>query len=64
MNEDAPRPIPDLTLKSIGKQDLYDMSVADLEERIEALKTEISRCESAIESRGATRSAADKLFKF
>ncbi len=64
MNEDAPRPIPDLTLKSIGKQDLYDMSVADLEERIEALKTEISRCEAEIEARGATRSAADKLFKF
>lgn len=64
MNDEAPRAIPDLTLKAIGKQDLYDMSVGDLEERIEALRTEIARCEAAVAARGSTRSAADKLFKF
>jgi len=54
---------PDLTLGFLAKQDLYALSVSDLEERIDALKAEIARCETAIKNRGSTRSEADKLFK-
>ncbi len=55
---------PDFALAKIGKDDLYSMSVADLEERIASLKAEIARCEKAIADRGSTKSAAEKLFKF
>lgn len=54
---------PDLTLGYLKKQDLYTLSVGDLEERIEALKTEIARCEAAMNDRGSSRSEAEKLFK-
>ena len=54
---------PDMTLGFLGKQDLYALSVGDLEERIEALKAEITRCESAMKDRGSSRSEAEKLFK-
>jgi uncharacterized small protein (DUF1192 family) len=64
MEEDRPKEAPDLTLENLGRQDLYTMSVADLIARIQSLKTEIARCEAAIESRNDTRSAADKLFRF
>lgn len=63
MEEERVREIPDLTLEKIGKQDLYAMSIGDLEERIKSLKTEIARCEQAIAQRGSTKSAAEKLFK-
>ncbi|WDI31429.1 DUF1192 domain-containing protein [Hyphococcus flavus] len=55
---------PDMTLKYLAKQDLYALSVGDLDERIENLKAEISRCEAAKEDRGSTRDEAEKLFKF
>lgn len=64
MEEERPRETPDLTLEKIGRQDLYTMSVADLEERISSLRTEIARCEDALAARGSTKSAAEKLFKF
>ena len=54
---------PDMTLKYLSKQDLYTLSVSDLDERIEALKAEIERCEAAKGDRGSTRDAAEKLFK-
>ena len=54
---------PDLTLQKIGKQDLYAMSIGDLEERIASLRAEIARCEKAIGERGSTKAAAEKLFK-
>lgn len=63
LEEEHVREIPDLTLQKIGKQDLYAMSVGDLEARIQSLKTEIARCEQAIVLRGSTKSAAEKLFK-
>ncbi|MEM8935445.1 MAG: DUF1192 domain-containing protein [Pseudomonadota bacterium] len=63
MDEEAIRVKPDLALTFIAKQDLSDMSVPDLQERIGALKAEISRCEAAIQDRGETRSAAEQLFK-
>ncbi len=55
---------PDMTLGFLAKQDLYGMSVGDLEERIDALKAEVARCEAALKDRGDTRSEAEKLFKF
>lgn len=63
MDDDALREAPDLALKKIGKQDISTMSIADLNERIEALRAEIARCEQAIAARDTTRSAAEKLFK-
>lgn len=54
---------PDMTLGFLAKQDLYGLSVGDLEERIAAMKTEIARCEKALSERGSTRAAAEQLFK-
>ncbi len=64
MDDEVLNEKPDLTLGYLAKQDLYTLSVGDLEERIEALKTEIARCEEALRNRGDTRSEAEKLFKF
>lgn len=64
MHEEPLNEKPDMTLAFLAKQDLYTLSVGDLEERIEALKTEIARCEKAMKDRGSTRSEAEKLFKF
>lgn len=44
-------------------EDLAAMSEHELEARIGALETEISRCREAIVARRATRSAADSVFK-
>jgi uncharacterized small protein (DUF1192 family) len=63
MDEEAPRQPQDFALASLGKQDLYTLSVADLKERIESLRAEIERCEAALAKRGDTRSAAEKLFR-
>ena len=62
MDEEAINEKPDLTLGYLAKQDLYELSVGDLEERISALKAEIKRCEDALSDRGDSRSEADKLF--
>lgn len=63
MDPEALNDRPDYTLQKIGKQDLYTMSIGDLEERIASLKAEIARCEGAISERGSTKAAAEKLFK-
>lgn len=63
MDIDQPKEQPDLTLAKIGKQDLYSMSVGDLEERIGSLKAEIARCEAALGARSDTKAAAEKLFR-
>jgi len=44
-------------------QTLDDLSAPELAERIETLKQEIARLESAIASRQATREAASAFFK-
>ena len=43
--------------------DLSQMSIAELEERIAALKVEIARVEQEIASRQSLRSAAEQAFK-
>ncbi len=63
MDDDALNEKPDLTLAFLIKQDLYTLSVGDLEERIAALKAEIARCEKTLGDRGSTRSEAENLFK-
>ena len=63
MEEEPLNEKPDMTLKYLAKQDLYGLSIDDLDERIEALKAEIDRCEAAKSDRGSTRDAAEKLFK-
>ena len=39
-----------------------DMSIQDLKDRIEELKTEIASCEAAIAKKEATRKAAEAAF--
>lgn len=63
MDEEALNEKPDMALSYLAKQDLYNLSVDDLEERIAALKAEIARCEAAKNDRGSTLSEAEKLFK-
>ena len=53
-----PKPKPTI---SVG-DDLSDASVGELAERIEALKEEIARCEQAMKTKDAARSAADAVF--
>lgn len=50
-------------LANLVRQDLDPLSVAELEERILALKSEITRCESKIAFATRHRSTADALFK-
>lgn len=42
--------------------DLEILSVSELQERISALKSEILRCEQAIEKKSASMNAANALF--
>lgn len=63
MDDEAVNEKPDFTLGFLSKQDLYTLSVGDLEERIDALKAEIKRCEAALGDRGGARAEAEKLFK-
>ncbi len=63
MDDDALNEKPDLTLGFLVKQDLYTLSVDDLNDRIASLKAEIARCEAALNDRGSSLSEAEKLFK-
>lgn len=50
-------------LANLIKQDIDALSVAELEARIIALKTEIGRCEGKIAFASKHRGVADALFK-
>ena len=52
------------TLTALGREDLDLYSVQELDERIEALNTEIERARAAIAGKQAKKSAADALFNF
>lgn len=54
---------PDDPLVAMLRQDIDPLSVAELQERIEALQAEIVRCEGKIAFANNHRSAADALFK-
>ncbi|MEL6701609.1 MAG: DUF1192 domain-containing protein [Pseudomonadota bacterium] len=58
MDEEKPRPEPVWL-----NEDLYEMSVGDIDERIAALKAEIMRLEEERERKQGSRAAADAFFK-
>jgi uncharacterized small protein (DUF1192 family) len=45
------------------RQDLDPLSIAELQARVSALHSEISRCEAKISAASDHRSVADQLFK-
>lgn len=55
-------PVKKLRIHEIG-QDLSLLSVAELEERIDQLRSEIERLEAEMVAKGATRQAAEALFR-
>jgi len=57
--EDLPKPKPQII---VGEK-LDIMSVADLEQRVEDLESEIVRVKAAIASKRASKSAADAFFR-
>jgi uncharacterized small protein (DUF1192 family) len=59
--DDDDRPKRKIT-HEIG-QDLYLLSVKELEERIALLTEEIARLKAAVASKQSSRSAADSFFK-
>jgi uncharacterized small protein (DUF1192 family) len=60
MEEEAVR--PKKKAHELG-EDLTLLSVDELKERVLALKAEIERLQASIQSKEATRSAADTFFK-
>jgi uncharacterized small protein (DUF1192 family) len=61
--EDDGRPRPKPPEHTVG-QDLSTLSIHELKERVDLLKGEIVRLEAAIQSKTASKSAADSVFKF
>ena len=59
-----PRPERGATLAALGREDLDLYSVAELQERIDALQAEIDRARRAIDGKQAKKNAADALFNF
>jgi uncharacterized small protein (DUF1192 family) len=57
--EDLPKKKPDMV---IG-ENLELLSVADLEQRVQALESEIVRVKAAIAGKRASKSAADAFFR-
>lgn len=58
-DDDLPRPKPQIVVGA----DLSNLSVSDLEERIEALKAEIERVDAEARTKKARAAAADAFFK-
>jgi uncharacterized small protein (DUF1192 family) len=54
---------PDDPLVALLKQDIDRLSIAELEERVEALNGEIARCQGKIDFAKNHKSAADALFR-
>ena len=54
---------PESPLAQLRREDLDRLSVDELQDRIDALKTEIARCEAKIAAATSHRSAADALFR-
>lgn len=54
---------PDDPLVQLAREDLDPLSIAELHERIAALREEIARVEAHIERANRDRSAAEELFK-
>ena len=54
---------PEDPVAIVLKQDIDRLSVDELQDRIDELKTEIARCEAKIAAATSHRSAADALFR-
>jgi uncharacterized small protein (DUF1192 family) len=54
---------PDDPLVALLKQDIDRHSIDELVERVEALKSEIARCDAKISEASSHRNAADALFR-
>ena len=50
-------------LQAIIKEDLYDYSVDELEDRVASLKEEIARTTKEMKAKGSSLSAAEAAFK-
>ena len=59
---DLPRRKSDL-LADLAREDLDKLSIAELDDRIAALETEIARSQAKREGAAKFRAAADSLFK-
>ena len=59
-----PRPARGATLVLLGREDLDDSAVEELEARIAALEAEIGRVRAARDHKKSRKSAADALFNF
>lgn len=59
-----PRPARGATLVMLGREDLDDYAVEELEARIAALDAEIVRVRAALDHKRSRKSAADALFNF
>lgn len=59
----GPLPRPATTLHEIGQM-LDLLSVAELRERVDMLRREVTRLETQIAAKEASRHAADAFFKF
>lgn len=57
----APR--PDQPLKALAKEDLGGLSIDELNDRIQALKAEISRIEQVLANKKDSLNAADNVFR-
>jgi len=54
--------LPASTAKAMIGEDLYGLSVHELEQRIDSYKAEITRLEAELAKKSSERSAADALF--
>ena len=54
---------PDDPLVALGKQDLDPLSIEELKERVELLKSEIARLEAESAKKASGRAAAEGLFR-
>lgn len=61
MAQDDDLPIKRKTVHEVG-QELSQLSIEELGERIAALKDEISRLEAALAGKQASRTSADRFF--
>lgn len=62
MDDDLPTLVSDL-MTQLETEDLDSWSKEALEERVARMQAEIARTEAAIDDRGASRSAAEALFR-
>ncbi len=61
-DEELPRKKPEI-LADLAREDLDKLSIAELDDRIAALKAELARSEAKRDGAAKFRASADSLFK-